>query len=340
LLSTDFILWLYLKIRPRKTRIILYHGVSDEVEERKSSGIISKRVFEQHLAYLRKYYRNVPLSQLISSRKNNTLLPPKGITITFDDGHENNYRDVLPLLLKYGFTSTFLVTPQYIEMAQKGEKAVFWWDLIDYLLTAKNYLEFMNIFESNGLKLRTFNNLEELKENMKEVLKTASLEVYQKIIEDIKIKFVNEISNTNFPRIMNWQQLKELKDKGMEIGAHTMSHVAASSLPSTHFRMEFGEAKEILEKKLGVNIEAFAFPYGQRKHYNQEAIEALKKAGYRCALLVLNLKDSPEKDSFCLNRIPIDKDDNFRMFKLKASGLYDDLMALYRLIKFFGSSPN
>ena len=61
---------------------------------------------------------------------------------------------------------------------------------------------------------------------------------------------------------MKWDELKELVDYGNTIGAHTKSHPVLSNLTFDDQRKEIIESKEIIEKKLNINVEHFAFPFG------------------------------------------------------------------------------
>lgn len=78
-------------------------------------------------------------------------------------------------------------------------------------------------------------------------------------------------------RFMTWEQLAELRDSGMEIGGHTLSHPLLSKLTPDELHKEMYESKKTLEKKLGVSVTNFASPFG----YTSPAVVAeLKKDGY------------------------------------------------------------
>jgi peptidoglycan/xylan/chitin deacetylase (PgdA/CDA1 family) len=77
-------------------------------------------------------------------------------------------------------------------------------------------------------------------------------------------------------------QLKTVIKSGLvEIGSHTVHHVAlAKKLPLT-VTDEVTKSKADLEKKYGLNIVSFAYPDGS---FDQQAIDAVKAAGYRTAV--------------------------------------------------------
>ena len=56
-------------------------------------------------------YQTVSLLDLMKAKKGKLTLPEKPIVLTFDDGYDDNYFELLPLLKEYGMTATiFMIT--------------------------------------------------------------------------------------------------------------------------------------------------------------------------------------------------------------------------------------
>lgn len=92
-------------------------------------------------------------------------------------------------------------------------------------------------------------------------------------------------------RTMTWAELAELRDAGVEIGSHSVSHASLSKRKGrsdmefdAFLREEMGRSKAVLEEKLGVSVKAFAYPYGQ---YGKDAQAVGKELGYE-ALFTVN----------------------------------------------------
>jgi len=78
-------------------------------------------------------------------------------------------------------------------------------------------------------------------------------------------------------RFMTWDQLKEVKDAGMEMAGHSYTHPLLSKLTPEQLHHELYDSKTLLEEKLGVKIDDFASPFG----YTSPAVVAeLEKDGY------------------------------------------------------------
>ena len=90
--------------------------------------------------------------------------------------------------------------------------------------------------------------------------------------------FTNAINRHGF---LTWRDLHTLIAAGMTIGDHTRSHPYLARITSTStLWSEIDGSKRLLEKKLGVPINEFAYPFGE---YNPTILSLVKKAGYKSA---------------------------------------------------------
>lgn len=90
---------------------------------------------------------------------------------------------------------------------------------------------------------------------------------------------------------VTWEQLKEMKLSGFEVGSHTLSHCNLTKKLKDESEKAYIErvekelvlSKQIIDKKLNQNTVALAFPYGA---YNQQVLDLCEKAGYKLGLSV------------------------------------------------------
>jgi peptidoglycan/xylan/chitin deacetylase (PgdA/CDA1 family) len=89
---------------------------------------------------------------------------------------------------------------------------------------------------------------------------------------------------------VSWEQLAALRDEGVEIGCHTVSHISlrdprkkASEGYDAWLRDEIIGSKELIEKRLGIRCAVFAYPEG---HWSPKVLEVIKTAGYEAAFTV------------------------------------------------------
>ena len=87
---------------------------------------------------------------------------------------------------------------------------------------------------------------------------------------------------------ISWAQLEEMRDAGVDIESHTVSHKDLRRAPkgqeyNAWLHNELFASKQLLEDKLGIKIVALAFPYGT---YNENVRKASQAAGYEAAFTV------------------------------------------------------
>ncbi|WP_305908374.1 polysaccharide deacetylase family protein [Methylomarinum sp. Ch1-1] len=80
--------------------------------------------------------------------------------------------------------------------------------------------------------------------------------------------------------LLTESQLLEMRDAGMEIGSHTLTHCRLTQVSQQQMEHETSESKKFLSNLLNQPITAFAYPYGL---YNQDIINAVQNAGYKTA---------------------------------------------------------
>lgn len=97
------------------------------------------------------------------------------------------------------------------------------------------------------------------------------------LLEKYKINgtFYVPVRNTQ-REVMETSMLTEIS-KIHEIGGHTVNHIFLNTLGLSDAKREISECKNMLQDKLGKNIDAFCFPGGK---YSDRDIKLVKEAGF------------------------------------------------------------
>ena len=95
-------------------------------------------------------------------------------------------------------------------------------------------------------------------------------------------------------RIMGWDDLKRLLDAKMAVGSHSMTH-------GTLTESEVVDSRRVLEERLGVKVEHFAYPRGERPGGAEGWVQA---AGYKAGWAT----KSGDEGSFKRRRLPVSAD--------------------------------
>jgi peptidoglycan/xylan/chitin deacetylase (PgdA/CDA1 family) len=81
-------------------------------------------------------------------------------------------------------------------------------------------------------------------------------------------------------RLLNADELREMRENGMEVGSHTVSHTRMTGLDDMNLMRELAHSKATLEDLLGSPVDSFAYPYGD---WDARCAEAVQQAGYSAA---------------------------------------------------------
>ena len=104
-------------------------------------------------------------------------------------------------------------------------------------------------------------------------------------------------------RPLEWSQIRELRDEGIEIGAHTYSHPNLMTIDRAKAASELLVSKEILEERLGATVDLFAYPFGKaRRHFDRTTVDLVRDAGYSQAAAVLFRAMKPTDSPFEIPR--------------------------------------
>jgi len=83
-------------------------------------------------------------------------------------------------------------------------------------------------------------------------------------------------------RYLTWEQLKEMSQSGLvEIGDHTLSHPSLPAESEEQEKDQILSAKNILEQRLEIKVQVFAYPYGS---FNPTAEKILKEGDFLAAV--------------------------------------------------------
>lgn len=113
--------------------------------------------------------------------------------------------------------------------------------------------------------------------------------------------------------------IKELSDRGHEIGIHTWDHQNLSKLPADQWAVQVDQPKRNLEEITGKKVDSFAYPYGI---WNKESITKLKTSGVTTA--------------FQLTGKPDEEDPMLTLQRIMVSGNWSGQQLVRRLEDFFG----
>ena len=132
--------------------------------------------------------------------------------------------------------------------------------------------------------------------------------------------FIYPSAISNAPYALTWEQLAEMKDSGLfEIQSHTYWHPNFKTdkkrlAPVEYERfveMQLTRSKQKLEHRLGVQIDALAWPFGI---YDEELMQTAEHLGYRAAFTLDRRHARPSDKLMALPRYLVTNKDQGKTF--------------------------
>lgn len=81
--------------------------------------------------------------------------------------------------------------------------------------------------------------------------------------------------------MMSAAQVREMSDKGFEIGSHTLTHPHLTDIDDQQLKQELVDSKHKLEELTGKEVVSFSYPYGD---LDERVVSAVMDAGYKYAV--------------------------------------------------------
>jgi peptidoglycan/xylan/chitin deacetylase (PgdA/CDA1 family) len=118
---------------------------------------------------------------------------------------------------------------------------------------------------------------------------------------------------SNIPRmpLLNWDQIREMDEYGIEFGAHTVNHPILDQLEPAEIRREILNSKNTIEIQLSHKINTFAYPYGR---FDKNIKDVLKSEFIGACTTKVGLVGI-DNDPYEINRVDANYVKNPRIFR-------------------------
>lgn len=310
-----FLCWtglLYL-VRKRSTNpnnliILAYHRVMPEIDDFQfDNKLISATPsqFEWQVKYIKSNYNLISFEHLALLRRSGQPVPERSIIITFDDGFDDNYLYAYPILKKHNAKASFFISTDYI-----GSEKIFWFDWVVFLCNKLKEDIVIKVDPSGeSVHLYMEQDKTEMIQSCLSFLKRINDEDRKKAIKQLELSVPLDVVDSKFSRAMSWDMVKEMHDGELaEIGSHAKSHAILSQLNDEDLNDEVNDSRKIISEKLSSTCSTLSYPVGGATAYNDNVVEAVKKAGYGYAVTYMpGLNILGETSDYLLKRLHVEK---------------------------------
>ena len=288
---------------PETAAVLMYHYVRpDDAPQRVGAGRVDLATFAAQLDDLSRNATIVGWPQVAAALSGGPQLPPDAVLLTFDDGHDDHHRYVLPMLADRGLTGTFFI------LARDPSEGLTVAHRIHVLLGLMSATELRNaIVDTLSPADRTrfyhveadhaVDPFEDPVDDVKWVLQRDLMDVAGPIMSRMIEQLVGPEADVARTLHLDARQLGELHAAGMTLGGHTHGHRWMDWLSREESEREIAASVTQLSALGPSHGWPFAYPYGAPP---LDPASLLRPAGFPAAFVATGTGRS---DQFRLGRV-------------------------------------
>jgi peptidoglycan/xylan/chitin deacetylase (PgdA/CDA1 family) len=288
----------------RQLLILAYHRVLPDVDEATwpfDVELLSATPadFDWQMAFVARQLRPVTLSQVVASVQGGAALPRRAVLVSFDDGFADNHDHALPVLRRHGVPACVFLATDLI-----GTSAQLWFETVAHLLMRAPAGSRCTLGDGSDATVPA-------PPTQRRLLIARALQSLKRLDETGRGAWVQGLQGQFGPhtdpavapltRMLSWDEARAMQRGGVEFGSHGATHAVLSQLTPEALAAELQRSRAVLERELGCETRALAYPVGGPQAFNEAVIAAAKQAGFRLGL------------SYIQGRNPLQGFDPFRL---------------------------
>jgi peptidoglycan/xylan/chitin deacetylase (PgdA/CDA1 family) len=255
--------------------ILMYHRVSPRdagVPDYSPTGMtVTPEEFLMQMRFLRRHYRIVPLREIVQLLGRGVQIPSGTCAVTFDDGWRDVYEYAFPVLKTLDIPTTMFLTTAYVEGSGWNPE-----ERVRYLLARIHRMR--THAEKSPASRALFARLESI--GLDGILRVSRSRMPGFVLRAVRalratggehrseaLRILEDVAaqlDPDEPRpFLNWEEVREMAQAGMQLGNHTLSHPVLPDLPDDEILHQIRCAREVIRLRTGVDAADFAYPFGK-----------------------------------------------------------------------------
>ncbi len=294
---------------------LTYHRIANAVEHDPDVISATPAQLEAQAGWVREHFPVVSASTIVDVIGGRARLRTAAVAFTFDDGYADNFDAGVMLMERFGIAATFFVPTAYIETGVTPA-----WDRLGFAIrhSARSILHVPAIGSSGPWAVPLTDYGQAI---------SRVMAAYRSLPAADRGEFVAACEAASGARsaprspFMSWAQIRQLREMGHEIGAHTHTHPVLAALSADEQRDELGRSKDILEHRLGATVPLVAYPYGKPGTTFSSVTKRIARAcGFRAAFSFYGGCNRPGRiDPYDVKRIKVEPETSPAMFRARVA---------------------
>lgn len=286
----------------RRKIILLYHNFcsakdSDRGEERGFIGherSMPINLLKRQLDWLSQFADFVSLDEIIAIENPHRWK----VAVTLDDGYRNNATLAIPVFEKFGIPVTWFVATKFVENSDLP-----WWDLVNFMVCVARPTLSIEVGDSQySFDLLDARHRTNFRAQCRQWFQKAPADTAKRVRRQIE-ESLPDVPNNAFAD--RQEVIEASRSPLVSLGGHTVSHPNLNDLSPTEAHREIIKGKEQLEAWTAQAVRWFAYPYGERTHWNSDTKRIVEDAGFDGAVTTVRAYADQRKDRYEVPRLTV-----------------------------------
>lgn len=316
--------------------IVTYHGVLPKtyvINDRNADwNMVRAESLRQQLKLLKSHYHVVTPEQFRGWCEKGDELPRDSVLITCDDGMQNAFTEMMPILMELDLSAIFFVT----EKALSASGSMLWYEELYLMLLSAAERITLNL-PVLGIDERAAGRMEKRDLWWKLIYKLSQYEPAERsrLMEAVswqikvspawKARYYDDPVCYNRFFTLDIEQTRALAAAGMCIGAHSLSHPMLSQAPDDLAWQEITASKHRVEAAIQTEVWAMAYPFGDEQSVGAREMMMVERAGYTCAFVNFGGGFGAPRNPFAMQRVHVTGEMSLAEFEAHVTGLHRSL---------------
>jgi peptidoglycan/xylan/chitin deacetylase (PgdA/CDA1 family) len=269
-----------------KGLIFMLHRVLPEQERNqyklnKDLAITPNKLEEFIVLFKQKGFAFISLDELSDWLNNRIKIKQKFICLTFDDGYRDNLIYALPILKKHQVPATI-----YVTNCLPNGNGILWWYLFEEHAKTLSNIKFESTIGTKEFQWESAEKAYEQFGTISETIKSIPCEELLEVMMKSFNKTEAEFETLCTSQSLTWEEIKKLSQEPLiNIGAHTMNHIATKQQKTKRVEQEMMDSKREIEAYIGKEVKHFAYPFGGTFDVAVRDTQLAQKVGFKTSTL-------------------------------------------------------
>ena len=253
--------------------------------------------FANQMEMLLRQYQPVGLPDVLAASRDETVLPPRSVLVTFDDAYQDFRENAWPVLRRLGIPVTLFVPTAFPDRPERS----FWWDRL-----------WQAVVDARGrAALETpLGPLRVTRERQRYRAASSLVEFHKTLPHDEAMHSVDALcerlsAQPARSEVLGWDDLRALAAEGVFVAPHSRNHPLLTRVSAAVLRAEMEGSLIDIETHVPQRVKgaAFAYPGGR---FDQQTTEMLRELRFDLAFTTeRGTNRLGHTDPLCLRRINV-----------------------------------